>query len=395
MIIQFLFWGLLPLLISLGYFLNLIGYGLKDIICIILAVLLFQILVKFIPLFKIKSDKDHYIAVFIIVFLTLAGFAIKAYMEKQKWDKFNQNMESKIETVKKEVEKELGFIKRELAIIKSNIVSGEDSKDIYKKDIPKPQNWEDAFKQHVEADYEFRKENYEIARKIYLNVLEDYAKSEELISILKNSIGATYENSGQHEEAIKWFGQAKEYKNYQLNILENIAVSYYKLGEYDRAIQEYKIMADKKPGDFSINNKLGILYALNGQYDNAIEQFEIAIDNGFIKKGIYFNLAQSYGRKGPEFDNQLILYLEKELEFYPEHAVALFQLGAAYCWQGQCKDKGVKLIEKAVLIDNTLLNYFPMFGLPQVTLPPLGTIEISFIKIYPDYTEVTYTIKKQ
>lgn len=283
---------------------------------------------------------------------------------------------------KKDMEKQMSDLKSyvdDQILKKALIVSGTEIR---------PEQ-EAAFKKQTIADYEFSNGNNQRARDLYLEILNMYPASDELQSVLKNNIGATYANSGQRKEAVMWYKKAQEFLNYRRNVDENLASTYFYLGDYENAIKQYQILLKKNPKDYKVNNQLGTVYSVAGQPDKAIEQFMIAINNNFHVKGMYFNIALNYFQKGSAFDLQGITFLEKETTLYPDNATAIFQLGAAYCWQKDF-NKGIPLIEQAVMIDNSLLKSFPSFGLPEVNFPESDKIDS--IKILPgNNVQITYS----
>ncbi|MDP1688512.1 MAG: tetratricopeptide repeat protein, partial [bacterium] len=312
-LLQFILLGILPLSILTGYLLYLVGYQLNEIIVIVgIEFLIFIIFPLVRDNFKNKQSFVVMLTIAMIFAIGLVGY--KKFYKDQEIFK-DKKIEERIAGAEARFDSKIFDLKSQIE---------SPTKNIYSESIPKPQNAEEAFKQHTEADYEFRNGNYEVARKIYKNILENYSVSNQLRSILQNSMGATYGNADDYNNALFWYNKAKEYKDHSLNVRENIARNYFKLGEYDKAINEYQKILRKNPTDYGIYNKIGIMYSLSGQHDKAIENFNTAIENGFIIQTLYFNLALNYIHKGSQFDNKAIEYLEKELELYPNNPVAMF-----------------------------------------------------------------------
>jgi tetratricopeptide (TPR) repeat protein len=386
MIIPFLIFGILPLSTLTGYMLFLAGFQINEI-AIIVGIEFLAFLVLPLLFDGLKTKKSLITILIIAIFFAICLVSYKTFYKNQE-----RNKEEKVETRFTAIENNFTTFEEKILELKIQIETP--TKNIYSETIPVPQNFEEAFKQHTEADYEFRNENYDVARKIYKNILDNYPASEQLKSILQNSIGATYSGNNDFENALIWYNKAKIYKNHNINVNENIAIIYYKQGNLDSAIKEYELILSSFPKETSTYNKLGVLYSLNGEFDKAIQYFNDSILKNYIVKGLYFNIAQCYLRKGPEFDGKAIEYLEKEINLYPDNAEAKFQLGAAYGWQ-QNFEKGIPLIEEAIILNNKLIYDLPKFGLPHAdNLPSLDDFAIIEIKIFPD--EIAYkTIKKQ
>ena len=187
-------------------------------------------------------------------------------------------------------------------------------------------------KELLRAKRYFEREEYDKAKKIYLNIYKYYRQAHNLSkanSILIN-LAETYEMLEQDEDAIELLKRALEYYN-QVKDLENVSEILFKIGNIYYGLTDLKnsekFLLQSLKISQTINNEkrqvgvlftLGILYRFMGKLEDAITNVKKAIDvssylEKFGIKGImYSELARLYDQVNDDDNLRKYYNLAKE-----------------------------------------------------------------------------------
>ncbi len=115
-----------------------------------------------------------------------------------------------------------------------------------------------------------------------------------------NSLGYSYLNGGQLNEAFIAFQKALEFNPKNKEALYNLGYISVRFKEYDKAISYYKRAISIDPNYSEAINNLCVTYAETGQWDKAIEHFKAALRNPLYRTPAqaYSNLGYAYYKKG-------------------------------------------------------------------------------------------------
>jgi tetratricopeptide (TPR) repeat protein len=128
------------------------------------------------------------------------------------------------------------------------------------------------------------------------------------------NMGAFYLNSGNVDEAIKYFNNALSLNPRFDDALCSLGLAYSMKGNFDEAIKNYQACLKVNPNYTEAHNFLGTVYEQKGLLDKAEQEFRIAIaDANYRSKELaYYNLAGLYVEKN-KLDEALV-YAENAIE---------------------------------------------------------------------------------
>ncbi len=125
--------------------------------------------------------------------------------------------------------------------------------------------------------------------------------------------------------------------------------------QYEEALEKYKESMELNPDYIPNYYNLGTTYAYLGNKKEAIKNFNLAIEHGYTKPRIYYNMAYFYNEWG-EFDKSIELY-QLLLEKNPHDLASLQNLTIAYK-KAERFDEAKKLASKGLsLIDELEEDY--------------------------------------
>lgn len=172
-------------------------------------------------------------------------------------------------------------------------------------------------------------------------------------------IANKHEDKNELQLAINNYKKALEYKNNNINCLNNLSKTYEKIGEYEKAIEYYeKIITVSKDIKIIVItlNEIGIIYNKLCNYTEAIKYFKrtIAYKNDIPE--IYLNLGVCYVslKQYKQAEVSLLLYLKLKTD-----DVIYKKLGDLYFYMKKY-DKSIFFYEK---ITNINEDYHYMYNL--------------------------------
>lgn len=174
-----------------------------------------------------------------------------------------------------------------------------------------------------------------------------------------NSIAIEYENSGDIENALKFFIKGLNRKDDIDNQYFEIRNCYSMLDKMDEAIEFFQKETDNYPYSIAAWMGLGNCYVRMGQLANAAEQFEytISIDPHF-KKG-YIDIATAYNELDRFQDT--IEIVEEAMRYNAESALLLCLYGEAQAKLGDA-EKAMKNYKKAMSMDENIPEAYAGIG---------------------------------
>jgi tetratricopeptide (TPR) repeat protein len=193
--------------------------------------------------------------------------------------------------------------------------------------------------------------------KIFGDVIyEPWAQEEIMDSGITNAeyyynLGKNAQNSGNHEEAIKYYTRAIQLNPNGAKSYNNRALSYAFLGKYDETINDFNMAIQNDPDNPVLYNNLGIIYNELGNYEQALEEYNKAIE-------IDPNFALTYLNRGNTYYNlvnyeQAISDYSKAIQLDKNYAAAYAARGEAYAFLGRT-DLAQKDFDRACALDKTL-----------------------------------------
>jgi len=128
------------------------------------------------------------------------------------------------------------------------------------------------------------------------------------------NMGAFYLNSGNVDEAIKYFNNALSLNPRYDDALCSLGLAYSMKGNFEEAIKKYQACLKVNPNYAEAHNFLGTAYQQRGLLDKAEQEFRIAIaDANYRSKELpYYNLAGLYVEKTKL--EEALVYVEKAIE---------------------------------------------------------------------------------
>jgi TolA-binding protein len=251
--------------------------------------------------------------------------------------------------------------------------------------------------EYERASYYYRIKNYDLAKKIFLDVVDEYEKTE-FAAWSMYWVGKLEESSSQNEEAIKVFdwviknfpiSKAAARSNLSLgniyfrnekfdlalkyyktisdkpleesqiysSALNNLIECYNKLSLYDAAIEYCRKFIELYPGDESITEKklkIGIFYKQLKYYDQAIVHFQSLLDyvDQNIEAEIRYYIGECYYSKN---DHQQALLEFLKITYLITKHEKIDWVPPAYYMAGQCYEKMNKF-EQAIIMYQQIID---------------------------------------
>ena len=135
-------------------------------------------------------------------------------------------------------------------------------------------------------------------------------------------------NSGNYNEAIKYFEKCAEMKYLGITPYYQIYESYLGLGDTVKAESVLKGLPDKFPGDKTITLQLIDLYIKSNKHEEAQKYIKVAKEADPTNSTLYFAAGIMYLNQS-KYD-EAIEELTKSIELNPDVYDAQYGLGAAY-----------------------------------------------------------------
>src|SRR5271166_4088107 len=166
-----------------------------------------------------------------------------------------------------------------------------------------------------------------------------------------NSLGLTFFEKGQADEALAQFQKALEINPNYAEAHTNLGNAFFRSGQLSEAIQQYEMAVKINPKFAQAHSNLGVALSQNGQLDEAIAQYHKALEINPNFAEAHTNLGNTLFRKGQ---------LEEAIEEYkiavkinPNFAQAHFNLGTAFVQNGQLDD-AISEFQEALRLDPNL-----------------------------------------
>ena len=173
------------------------------------------------------------------------------------------------------------------------------------------------------------------------------------LSLVRESLGKIYENTGKLDEALAEYRHAVELNPQSIVASYHIAKIYMLQGKYKDAEESYKRVIDRMPSLWLGYSGLGELYFYQGKFSEAAKQFQKMIDRMPDNPLGYENLGGAYTQMG-KYDDAITVFKQGlSIKQSPE---VWSDLGAAYMFTGD-NAKAVDAMAKAVELnphDHTL-----------------------------------------
>jgi tetratricopeptide (TPR) repeat protein len=154
-----------------------------------------------------------------------------------------------------------------------------------------------------------------------------------------------YHQSGQLDEAIKWYKKTLEIQPENTTVLSNIGAALQTIGKLDEAVSSYQKAIAIKPSFADAYFNLGLALQKQDKLDEAVinHQKAIAIKPGFSEAHSSLGFAlQAQGK----LDEAVVSY-QKAIAIKPDFAEAYSNLGFALKNQGKL-DKAITCYQKAI-----------------------------------------------
>ena len=216
-------------------------------------------------------------------------------------------------------------------------------------------------------------------------LLMEAESQKEETATLYNNIAGVYQDQGNFEKALEYYGKALaivrevlgEDHSYTADTYNNIAMVYVERGDYKKAQEYYKkalLILKKVPGESHIDlattyNNIGTMYQSQGDNIKALDYFERALVIKEKEQGkehpdtatTYNNIAVVYESRG-DFDKALtyfgkaLIVNEKEQgKNHPDTATAYNNIAGVYKEQGDYA-KALEYYKKALVIIEKVLG---------------------------------------
>ena len=115
-----------------------------------------------------------------------------------------------------------------------------------------------------------------------------------------NNLGVEYVRSGNFEQAVSEFEEARRIKPFRIEPYSNLADLYFRMNDYENSLAEYKKVEQMVPYDKAgqIQNNIGTVLEAQGRLDEALARFRLALrlDPGLYH--VYFNIARVHMARG-------------------------------------------------------------------------------------------------
>ena len=206
------------------------------------------------------------------------------------------------------------------------------------------------------------------------------------------NIGASYEQQNQFNIAVKYFLQALEENQLNINVLYDLAYCYDRINDAENSILFYNKYLDEDPFSDNVWFNLGTVYSRIQQNDKALEAYDFAIAINEMYGSAIYNKANILSNL-ERYDEALPEYLEF-LKIEDTHVMV-------HCYIGECYEKlnrydeSLLFFEKAILLDPKCADAW--FGLGVVKMhaelyeESLQCIKTA-LELNEDHTEYLYAL---
>ena len=199
------------------------------------------------------------------------------------------------------------------------------------------------------------------------------------VSVLLNNMAGVYQEQGDYEKALEYYGKALEIVErtlgndhpYTATTYNNMAGVYKEQGDYEKALEYYekdleiseRVLGSDHPSTATTYNNMAGVYKEQGDYEKALEYYDKALDVRERTLGndhpytatTYNNMAGVYKEQG-DYEKALEYY-EKDLEIsertlgndHPSTATTYNNMAGVYKAQGDYK-KALEYLEKALTV---------------------------------------------
>lgn len=170
-----------------------------------------------------------------------------------------------------------------------------------------------------------------MARKMYREAVETYAKGPQASPILVNKIGIAYHQLTALPQAKKQYEQAAKLDPKYSEAINNLGTVFYAQKNYRKAINQYRRALKLNPNSASIHSNLGTALFARKKYKQAFDEYQLALSldpevfehrnaNGVLlqersveeRAKFHFYLAKTYAKAGQT--DRALLYIRKALE---------------------------------------------------------------------------------
>ena len=162
--------------------------------------------------------------------------------------------------------------------------------------------------------------------------------------MMYNNLGAVYNSSGRHVEALKACQEAVRIKPAFAAVYNNLGIAYSGLGRFEEAIKTYQQGLDITPHDAELHYNLGVACSGLDRYEQAIAAYQQSIKIKPHNADASYNMGIAYGGLG-QYEQAIEAY-EQTLRIRPNDAVAYNNLGIAYGSLGRL-DEAIKMFQQA------------------------------------------------
>ncbi|MEM5948520.1 tetratricopeptide repeat protein [Spirochaetia bacterium 38H-sp] len=123
------------------------------------------------------------------------------------------------------------------------------------------------------------------------------------------SLGNSYYNDGDYEQAIEYYKKAEKYKSNTERLYYNLAMAYIHTQQYQEAEKLLKQLEEKDKNNIKVLSVLGYLEASKKNYEKAEEYYIKAIEISPYDEKLYHNMAVFLAEQGRE--KKALEYSEK------------------------------------------------------------------------------------
>ncbi len=196
------------------------------------------------------------------------------------------------------------------------------------------------------------KGHYELAIKNFNNVLEvDPTNADAYRELVR-----VYESVGDLDEAEATNKRAIRLKPDDWAGYSSLGTFYFRHNRYDDAIEQFKKVIEITPDNHHGYTNLGAMYYFQGEYDEAQGMFEKSLELSETYDAIS-NLGTLYYIQG-KYKEAARMY-ERALDLHDGHYMVWGNLGSAYYWTPDERDKAYTAYERAIELAEELKRNNP------------------------------------
>lgn len=226
-----------------------------------------------------------------------------------------------------------------------------------------------AFSLHQKGEFEEAERIYSELLQVYpenINILNLYGmlcmqlkKFNKAISLLSRAVilgdsayimtnlGKAYLYSGETEQAIKIFEDAKDLEKPNDDLLYSLAIAYRRVNNNKKAINAYKAAIEYNPNNYNVSYNLALLLSELGDYPNAINYASKCLLIEPNSEEIFVMLAGFY-EKLNDIDMAIINW-EKAADINPKQYLYFYNLGVLFS-KLKCIQNAISSYRKCLLV---------------------------------------------